>query len=224
VHISISQKWELLPSGTQRIAKVTIRAEIPSEVTLRFEDVFRPVTGGNPLRNGVAFMHSGRTPALNSCLVRLTAIDCNRNGIPDPTDLSSGTSQDCNQNGVPDECDIAAGTSSDSNGNGIPDECPPPFPRFLRGDCDGDGQVRGVVTDAVFLLSFNFLGGTRPECFAACDANGDGQVRGVVTDAVYLLTFNFLGGSAPPEPFPGCGPGTPDDEELGCETPPDGCP
>ena len=70
----------------------------------------------------------------------------------------------------------------------------PSAPRFLRGDCNGDGTVEGQVTDAVFLLSYNFLGGPRPPCLAACDANGDGKAEGQVTDAVYLLTFNFLGG------------------------------
>jgi hypothetical protein len=79
-----------------------------------------------------------------------------------------------------------------------------PSARLLRGDCDGDREVRGVVTDAVFLLNFLFLGGERPSCLAACDANSDGQVTGVVTDAVYLLTYNFLGGPPPAPPYPEC--------------------
>jgi hypothetical protein len=95
--------------------------------------------------------------------------------------------------------------------------------KFRRGDCDGDGQVRGVVTDAIFLLGFNFLGGTPPSCFAACDADGDGQVRGLVTDAIYILSFNFLGGPAPPSPFPGCGPGNEKDQALGCAQSTGGC-
>ena len=78
-------------------------------------------------------------------------------------------------------------------------------PRFLRGDCNGDGNVTGTVADAVFLLQFNFLGGTRPSCMAACDANGDGDVGGQVGDSIYILTFNFLGGPPPPQPFPECG-------------------
>ena len=65
---------------------------------------------------------------------------------------------------------------------------------FVRGDCDGDTVVSGIVTDAVFLLNFNFLGRGVPGCLAACDANGDGDVRGSVNDAVYLLNFNFKGG------------------------------
>lgn len=95
--------------------------------------------------------------------------------------------------------------------------------RFVRGDCSGDGQVSGQVTDAVFVLDFNFLGGRSPPCLAACDANGDGRVTGAVTDAVWLLSFNFLGGPPPPEPFPGCGFETPADRALGCETPPESC-
>jgi hypothetical protein len=87
---------------------------------------------------------------------------------------------------------------------------------FLRGDCNGDGQVRGQVTDAVFMLNFNFLGGATPPCFDACDANGDGAFRGTVTDAVYLLQFNFVGGPPPPAPFPACGPG---EEVIGCAEP-----
>lgn len=33
-------------------------------------------------------------------------------------------------------------------------------PEFIRGDCNGDG-ARTSVTDPVFHLSFNFLGGVR---------------------------------------------------------------
>jgi hypothetical protein len=95
---------------------------------------------------------------------------------------------------------------------------------FIRGDCNGDGEFRGQVTDAVFLLNFNFSSGPEPGCMQACDANGDGGVRGEVSDAVYMLNFNFLGGPPPAAPFPGCGPGElPGDEALGCATPSAGC-
>ena len=76
---------------------------------------------------------------------------------------------------------------------------------FVRGDCNGDGEVAGLVTDSVFLLRFLFLGGSEPPCLDACDADDDGNVVGFVTDAIYLLGFNFLGRAAPPSPFPGCG-------------------
>ena len=94
---------------------------------------------------------------------------------------------------------------------------PPISPPFVRGDCNGDGQVGGTVSDVVFLLSFLFLGAERPDCVAACDANGDGGVVGQVTDAVYLLAFLFQGGSPPPSPYPRCGDGTGRDERLGCD-------
>jgi len=81
----------------------------------------------------------------------------------------------------------------------------PELPSFVRGDCDADGRVSGIVSDAVVILAYNFLGGAEPPCLAACDANGDGRVSGGVTDAVYLLNFNFLGGPPPAAPFPACG-------------------
>ena len=61
--------------------------------------------------------------------------DCNRNGVPDESDLAVGTSDDVNTNGIPDECDdcnsngewddwdIRLGTSEDCNNNAIPDDC-----------------------------------------------------------------------------------------------------
>lgn len=96
-----------------------------------------------------------------------------------------------------------------------------PAARFVRGDCNGDGRAAGSVTDAVFLLQFNFLGGTAPPCLAACDADGDGGVQGQVTDVVYLLGHLFLGGPRPPEPYPICGP-DPAPGQLSCDRSP--CP
>jgi hypothetical protein len=112
-----------------------------------------------------------------------------------------------------------------SNASVIPEEPKKPaLGPFLRGDCNGDRQVAGSVTDAVFLLNFNFSGGSAPPCLAACDANGDGQVTGQVTDAVYLLQFNFLGGPPPPAPFPECAASRrSEDERLGCAEPPASC-
>jgi len=72
------------------------------------------------------------------------AQDCNGNGVPDPDDIASGTSDDCNENGRPDECeadcndngvadecDVAQGASSDCNSNDVPDEC--------ESDCNDNG-------------------------------------------------------------------------------------
>ena len=87
---------------------------------------------------------------------------------------------------------------------------------FRRGDCDGDGE-RVDLTDAVWLLSYNFLGGEAPPCPAACDVDGDGRIEGAVSDAVYLLQFLFGGGPMPLEPSRACGVSDlPSDRELGC--------
>jgi len=93
----------------------------------------------------------------------------------------------------------------------------------LRGDCNGDGEVVGSVTDAVFLLQYGFTGGKAPPCAAACDANGDGEFLGQVTDAVHLLSFAFLGGPPPGAPFPACGEGAEADAALGCGAAGPGC-
>ncbi len=113
------------------------------------------------------------------------------------------------------DCDDAAGECSTTV-----EVLEPGIGPFVRGDCNGDGAVTGQVTDAVFLLAFNFTGGDIPGCMAACDANGDGAVTGQVTDAVYILNFNFTGGIAPPAPFPECANSTLEtDIALGCDVP-----
>ncbi len=86
---------------------------------------------------------------------------------------------------------------------------------FIRGDCNGDGIVTGDVSDAIYLLLYNFFGKGNPTCLKACDANDDGQVTGQVTDAVFMLSFNFVGGPAPPLPYPKCGPDLTEDQ-LSC--------
>ena len=90
---------------------------------------------------------------------------------------------------------------------------------FLRGDCDSDGFVGGSVNDPVFYLNWAFAGGPAPGCLVACDADGDGFVGGSVNDAVYYLSWAFLGGTPPAAPFPDCGPGTAQDEAVGCAVP-----
>jgi hypothetical protein len=68
--------------------------------------------------------------------------------------------------------------SEDTDKNGIPDKCPPPGRAFIRGDCNGDGEVIGTVTDAVYVLSFNFLGGPPPAApFPACGPGGGRDER-----------------------------------------------
>jgi hypothetical protein len=93
-------------------------------------------------------------------------------------------------------------------------------PRFQRGDCNGNALAQDSLADVIFLLNYNFRGGSEPPCLAACDFNGDGEVLGQVSDAVYYLRYSFLGGLPPPPPFPGCGSGQVSDAVLGCASPP----
>ena len=94
------------------------------------------------------------------------------------------------------------------------DEIPPlKGPKFLRGDCNGDGGVNAA--DASCILNWLFAGGEAPGCVAATNANGDDDVN--VTDPVSLLNFLFAGGPAPAAPFPDCGP-DPTVDGLTCES------
>jgi len=99
--------------------------------------------------------------------------DCNLNGVPDPQDISAGTSADCNQNHLPDECDIASGRSADCEPNGVPDECDP------RGACcNGEGA-----------------------CIIATECSCPGWFSGVGTVCPPGIERAFLGPQLhPPEP------------------------
>ncbi len=88
-------------------------------------------------------------------------------------------------------------------------------PRFLRADANASGAAD--MSDAVFTLSWLFLGGPAPTCLAAANVNADAAVD--ISDATHLLSHLFLGGPPPAVPFPACGAGELDaDAELGCET------
>ncbi len=85
-------------------------------------------------------------------------------------------------------------------------------PEFLRGDCNGDGNVD--LADAVCAINWLFGGAVELSCLSALDTNGDATVD--IADPVSLLSFLFGGGSAPVEPFPGCGAAN---AALGCVNP-----
>lgn len=90
-----------------------------------------------------------------------------------------------------------------------------PVNDFIRGDSNDDGVLN--VSDAVFTLSFLFIGDEQPECLAANDTNDDGTLN--ITDVIRTLNFLFLGGTdAPPAPFPD--PGADPTRDLGCREPP----
>jgi fibronectin type 3 domain-containing protein len=78
--------------------------------------------------------------------------------------------------------------------------------QFRRGDADGNGLVE--LTDPIFVLNNQFLGGPSPKCMDAADADNSGAYD--LTDAIFSLNFQFLGGTTPPPPGPGpaCGPDT----------------
>ena len=96
--------------------------------------------------------------------------DCNANGIPDDTDIFSGTSNDCNANFIPDECDVDPAdpdgdglSSNDLNTNGIPDECEP--------DCNGNGipDDKDIADGTSADLNANAI---PDECDDDCNGNG----------------------------------------------------
>lgn len=83
---------------------------------------------------------------------------------------------------------------------------------FRRGDVNADGDQD--LADAIFILSYLFVGGTRrPPCTKAADANDSGIVD--LSDALHLLNYFFSGGVAPAFPFARCGP-DPTPDALSC--------
>ena len=85
---------------------------------------------------------------------------------------------------------------------------------FRRGDDDASGTLD--LSDPIFSLTFQFLGGDPPACMDALDTDDSGAVD--VSDPIFNLTHQFLGGSPPPAPGKeSCGP-DPSDDELGCDS------
>lgn len=89
-----------------------------------------------------------------------------------------------------------------------------PANEFIRGDANDDGILN--ISDAVFTLSFLFIGDEQPECLTATDANDDGAAN--ITDVILLLNFLFMGSDAPAAPFPE--PGEDPTPDLGCREDP----
>jgi hypothetical protein len=82
---------------------------------------------------------------------------------------------------------------------------------FVRGDANEDGRID--LSDAVFVLTYLFLGGRAPECKDAADVDDRGSIE--ITDAVNLLNHLFLGAAAPRPPHPAEGE-DPTDDALDC--------
>jgi hypothetical protein len=64
---------------------------------------------------------------------------------------------------------------------------------YVCGDANNDGSVD--ISDAVYLISYIFSGGSAPSPLLAGDANCDHTVD--ISDVVYLISYIFSGGSAP---------------------------
>jgi hypothetical protein len=82
---------------------------------------------------------------------------------------------------------------------------------FVRGEINLDGVID--IADAVFLLSYLFLGGEGPPCADAADVDDNGRLE--ITDAVRLLGHLFLGDQPPPLPHPTAS-ADPTDDALEC--------
>ena len=76
----------------------------------------------------------------------------------------------------------------DSDADGIGNACD-----YVPGDANGDATVD--ISDAVYLISYIFSGGSAPSPLLAGDANCDSTVD--ISDAVYLISYIFSGGAAP---------------------------
>lgn len=87
---------------------------------------------------------------------------------------------------------------------------------FIRGDANKDDAVD--ISDAIYLLSYIFLGGALPPCKDAADVNNDTRLD--ISDSIFLLNYLFKGGPQPSEPFPQAGVDPSDDGKgsLGCES------
>jgi hypothetical protein len=81
---------------------------------------------------------------------------------------------------------------------------------FRRGDANSDGKRD--LSDAVFTLSYLFVGGPAPSCAKSADIDDNGSME--ITDPVRLLYHLFLSGPAPEAPLE-CGL-DPTEDDLSC--------
>ena len=86
---------------------------------------------------------------------------------------------------------------------------------FLRGNANGDKAID--ISDAIYNISFMFLGGKEPPCMDAADANDDGVLD--ISDVSFLLGYQFLGTRPPPAPGPKIPGPDPTPDALGCGPP-----
>ncbi len=153
--------------------------------------------------------------------------DCNGNGIPDPNDIASGTSQDCNSNGIPDECEQGACCGPDHScdatwpldcsvlggnwhGQGTtctPNPCLPPSGAC----CDSDGTCTSLTSDQCTSSGGTWLGADSscspnpcppPQEAACCLANGSCLLSTNISCTVAGGTWQGPGIACTPDPCP----------------------
>src|SRR5262249_46222175 len=120
-------------------------------------------------------------------------------------DASTPRAGDLNGDGLEDFAFSEMGSPRFPSKDGVPSPgvvhvvygIPPAVP-FIRGDANFDGTVN--ISDAIFTLSFLFLGGFSPLCDDAADADDSGRLD--ISDAVRILNTLFLGTSSLPPPYP----------------------
>ena len=72
---------------------------------------------------------------------------------------------------------------------------------FRRGDPNSDGIPD--ISDALFLLFYQFASGPAPSCLQSADVDNNEAVD--LTDVLSLLNYLFLNAAPPPSPFFSCG-------------------
>ena len=95
---------------------------------------------------------------------------------------------------------------------------PPPGAVFVRGDVNGNDEI--TISDAVEILSYQFLDAQPPACLDAADVDDDGEISGLL-EATALLNWIFNDGAPPPPPSE-CGD-DPTSDDLDCAISPASC-
>jgi len=137
---------------------------------------FVPAVAVNGDRFGISASASGRWVAAGSSSTEyvvidrmISAEDCNQNGVDDPCDVFSGTSQDCDLDGTPDSCQIANGTATDCDGDLVPDHCQ--LADGSEEDCNNNGVIDSC--DIAGATSDDCNGNSIPDdCEDDCNLNG----------------------------------------------------
>ncbi len=138
--------------------------------------------------NGNVFVSENSNPSLRARVIEyfpdgryyMRYVRGENSGLNNPTGFAfmPVSPNDCNRNGILDACDISSGYSLDANTNNIPDECEGP-------DSDGDGVADGIDNCSAvpnpeqFDIDGDHIGNACDNCdyvvnFDQADSDGDG--------------------------------------------------